>query len=501
MTSSERILTTKLKAKDLLPFQYREVAGRVVMTHRLGGHAILDPDDFIALLEARLPEDSPAKRQLRDQSFFTTGTHRAERVDQYAARKAFLRYGPTLHAFVLTERCNHGCQYCHSSVVGMERTETDMSPETAEKAVAIALSTTSPWLTIEFQGGEPMANWDVLTHIVETARRENPGKELSFSLVTNFSLMTEERFQWLLDNRVQVCTSLDGPEDLHNGIRIWNGGNSHEATTRWIERFNQGYAEMGLDPTLYRVEALPTITRASLSRERDIVDEFVSRGCRAIFLRKLDPFGFAAKTRQKLGYSMDEFLAFYQRALDYILALNVAGTEVLERNAAIMLAKIIGGQEPNYLDLRTPGGAAIGQLAYHPDGGVYSSDEGRMVAAMGDDTFRIGDVSTDSYRDILSSDTVRALVLASTNEAHPDCVQCAWQPFCGQQPEYNYKTQGSIFGRMRDSDWCRKHKGIFDILMARWIKATPEERDVLERWTTQRPREHFLQSRSDGGVA
>ena len=124
-----------------------------------------------------------------------------------------------------------------------------------------------------------------------------------------------------------------------------------------------------------------------------------------------------------------------------------------------------------------------------------------MVAAMGDDTFRIGDVSTDSYRAILSSDTVRALVLASTNEAHPDCVQCAWQPFCGQQPEYNYKTQGSIFGRMRDSAWCRKHKGIFDILMARWIKATPEERDVLERWTTQRPREQFLQSRSDGGGA
>jgi len=435
---------------------------------------------------------------LDERSFFTKGDQRTAQVAQYAARKSFLRHGPTLHGFVLTERCNHGCQYCHSSVVGMERTETDMSPEIAEQAVDIALSTTSPWLTIEFQGGEPMANWDVLKHVVHTAKARNPGKELSFSLVTNFSLMNEERFEWLMDHRIQVCTSLDGPEDLHNAIRIWSDGNSYAETTRWIQRFNRGYAEQGLDPTLYRIEALPTVTRASLTRERDIVDEFVRQGCRAIFLRKLDPFGFAAKTRRKLGYTMDEFLVFYQRAFEYILALNVAGTEVLERNAAIMLAKIIGGQEPNYLDLRSPGGAAIGQLAYHPDGGVYSSDEGRMIAAMGDDTFRIGDVSTDSYHDILSSDTVRALVLASTNEAHPDCVQCAWQPFCGQQPEYNYKTQGSIFGRMRDSDWCRKHKGIIDILMARWIKASLEERDILERWTTQRPREHFLQPKGGG---
>jgi sulfatase maturation enzyme AslB (radical SAM superfamily) len=36
---------------------------------------------------------------------------------------------------VLTHRCNHGCQYCHSSIVGMERYDTDMSIETAERAV------------------------------------------------------------------------------------------------------------------------------------------------------------------------------------------------------------------------------------------------------------------------------------------------------------------------------------------------------------------------------
>src|SRR5262249_58888178 len=110
-------------------------------------------------------------------------------------KKRYLYSGPTLHAMVLTHRCNHGCQYCHSSIVGMERTETDMSMEVAERAVDLAFQTTAPAMTIEFQGGEPTANWDVLRHIVEYACQKNidAGKVLSFALVTNLAVMDAER--------------------------------------------------------------------------------------------------------------------------------------------------------------------------------------------------------------------------------------------------------------------------------------------------------------------
>ena len=53
----------------------------------------------------------------------------------------------------------------------------------------------------------------------------------------------------------------------------------------------------------------------------------------------------------------------------------------MERHAAIMLNKILADDEPNYLDLRIPGGACIGQIGYAPDGSIYSADEGRFVAA------------------------------------------------------------------------------------------------------------------------
>jgi His-Xaa-Ser system radical SAM maturase HxsB len=486
----------RIKPGFAVPFNHRVLNGSIVISNDLGDWDVLAPEELRRFIEGDLRPDEPLYDRLKQRRFIASELDIAEAARVFRGRHHFLAYGPTLHGMVLTERCNHGCQYCHSSVVGMGRTETDMSQEVAERAVDMAFETTSPNLTIEFQGGEPTANWDTLTFIVEHARKKNlvAKKALGFTLVSNLSLMTEERLEYLIDRRVQVCTSLDGPADLHNRIRIFKGGDSHAIATGWIKRINQRYQEIGLDYRLYRVEALPTLTRDSLTRARDLVDQYVSLGCRAIFLRKLDPFGFAAQTSKKLGYSMEAYNAFYGEALDYIIELNLKGTEVLERHAAIILSKMMAGYEPNYLDLRTPGGAAIGQLGYHPDGSVYSSDEGRMVAAgAGDPMFRLGNVLTDRYADIMGSPAVRALILASTNLAQPDCTSCVYRPFCGQQPEYNYKSQGSLFGRMRDSNWCKKHKFIFDTLVTRLQRATPEERQVLERWTTWRTQERFLQ--------
>jgi radical SAM protein with 4Fe4S-binding SPASM domain len=167
--------------------------------------------------------------------------------------------------------------------------------------------------------------------------------------------------------------------------------------------------------------------------------------------------------------------------------------EILERYAAIFLTKILAGDDPNFLDIRSPGGAGIGQLAYNYDGRVFSSDEGRMLHAMGDDTFLIGDVRTNGYREIVGHPTVRALALASNLDGQPDCVHCAYQPYCGTQPEHSHKTLGNLLGRMRESSMCAVHKGIQDWIFETLATAPPETLDVLRRWTTIRPRDHFVQ--------
>ncbi len=497
MSLSHFIQLNKVKADALVPFNHRKVGDRWLLTNDLGDHVFVTDAQFASFVQAETRPGEPLHEQLIARNMLAEHVDVQTQAARWRKKKQYLFYGPTLHAFVLTHRCNHGCQYCHSSIVGMDRTDTDMSIETAERAVDLAFQTTSPGVTIEFQGGEPLANWEVLQHVVEYARQKNAlaGKSLSFSLVTNLSLMDDEKLDYLIDRKVQLCTSLDGPADLHDKIRIYKQGSSHELVLGWMNKINERYKSMGLDPNLYRVEALPTITRPALHRWRDVVDTYVSVGCRAVFLRKLDPFGFAARSAKTLGYSMDDFVQFYINAVEYIIELNKQGTQVMERHAAIMLSKILADEEPNYLDLRTPGGACIGQIGYAPDGAIYSSDEGRFVAAMGDDMFKVGTVH-DTYDQLMTNAQTRALVMAGLNDGQPDCVSCVYKPWCGQQVEYNYKTQGSLHGRMRDSVWCKKHKSIFDYLMAKLERADAEEMKIFERWTTHRVLDHYLQERS-----
>lgn len=469
------------------------IGSKVLISNDMGDWLLLTPDEFRDFIEGQPQPGEALYEKLKKKNFIAREIDYAEQAARWSRKKQYLFYGPTLHAFVLTHRCNTVCQYCHSSIVGMERTDTDMSVETASRGVDLAFETTAGGITIEFQGGEPLANWEILKHIVEYAREKNKTarKVLSFALVTNLSLMDDEKLDYLLERRVQICTSLDGPADLHNRIRVYKNGNSHQIAVSWMKKINDRYAELGLDTNHYRVEALPTITRPSLTRWKDIIDQYVEVGCRAVFLRKLDPFGFAARSAKTLGYSMDEYLEFYANAVDYIIELNRKGTQVMERHAAIIFNKMLADEEPNFLDLRTPGGACIGQLGYAPDGSIYSSDEGRFVAAMGDDMFRIGSVR-DSYRSLMSNAATRALVMAGLNDGQPDCVSCVYKPWCGQQVEYNYKTQGSLHGHMRDSTWCKKHKSIFDYLLHKLESADEQDLEMFQMWTTNRTLEHFI---------
>lgn len=482
-------------ADRLLPFRYRRVDESFFLTSGLGEWVILEPAEFTAFVQGELPTDGARFAELAAKGFIAAEIPPEAYRDRWWEKREHTQSGPNLHAFVLTERCDHRCQYCHASVVGMDRVETDMSKETAERCVDFALKTTAPQVTIEFQGGEPLANWDVLEHVVVYAQQQNRtvGKDLAFSLVTNTTMMTEERLDFLVENRVQICTSIDGPQAVHDKVRITKSGSSWENACRWVRRINERYAALGLDSHLYRAEALPTITRHALPYHRELIDTYVDLGCRAIFLRNLDPFGLASVTSDKLGYPTSEFLEFYERAVDYIIELNRQGVQVMERLAAIMLAKMIGAGDPNYLDLRSPCGAAIGQLAYHPSGRLYSCDEGRMVAASGDEAFCLGHVGETEYGALMESPRVRALVTASTVDALPGCESCAYAPYCGVCPVHSYATQGSIQGRMPSSSWCEKHMGVFDYLVRKLARADEKDMAMFQRWATNRRLDHFLQ--------
>jgi uncharacterized protein len=361
--------------------------------------------------------------------------------------------------------------------------------------VDLAMKSTSPYVCFEFQGGEPTVNMPVIKFVTGYAREKNKqeGKILDLSLVSNMTWMTEENADWLVANDVLICTSLDGPEDLHNWNRTWTGkgsGNAYASVTKWMDYFNAAYVAKGRDPELWHVDALLTTTRRTLPRWKEIVDLYVSRGIRNLHLRPLNPFGFATGTWKRIGYTTEEFLEFYTNALDYIIELNLQGVEIAEGVASTILKKILTPDDPNFVDIRSPVGSGTGQLAYNYDGRIYPSDEGRMVSAMGDEIFAIGHVDSSTYQDLVGHPTVRSLAVSSLLDTLPMCSSCWNAPYCGARPLHNYMTSGDLFAQRPNTAKCKEHMYIAGLL----FKKLAEDQDgrilkIFQRWTINRPRD------------
>ncbi len=483
----------QVAAHGLGHFEFAEVAGRIILTNDAAEWILLSQDDFSALIEGRLPEDHPQHSELRSKCFLRDGSDLDTLSDRVRRKKQYVHSGPHLHVIVATLRCNQSCSYCHASRAPMDREGVDMSIETARGIVDRAIRTPSPNVNFEFQGGEPTINMDVIRFVVDYARERNKheGKNLGFSLITNMTTMDEDIAQWLIDKEVQVCTSLDGPVDLHDRNRAWRKASSaHERVAHWIGWFKDRYAALGRDTRIWHVDALLTVTKETLRRGPEVVDEYVRQGVGSIHLRPLNPYGFAGDAWRRIGYTTDEFLAFFAETLDYILELNKKGTQMVEGTAGTVLTKMLTADDPGYVDLRSPCGAGVGQMAYDYDGAIYPCDEARMVAAQGDRTFAIGETRSGSLAQDIRHPTVKAMAVASLTEALPLCSTCWNRPFCGVCPIHEYQTGSDLFGQRPGSGWCQRWMGISEILIERMVD-DPDGSNAatFRRWTMRRERE------------
>jgi radical SAM protein with 4Fe4S-binding SPASM domain len=208
-----------------------------------------------------------------------------------------------------------------------------------------------------------------------------------------------------------------------------------------------------------------TTTKLSLDYPRDIIDEYVRLGFDHILLRPISPYGFAVRTQLKTGYELEAFLTFYKTALDHIIQLNRRGLFFIECYAQLLLTKILTPFATGYVDLQSPAGAGISVVVYNYDGDVYATDEARMLAEMGDHSFRLGNVHSDSYDQIFGGEWLRTLVSASCVEALPGCADCAFQTYCGCDPVENYATQGDLFGHRPTSNFCGRNMEIIRHLL------------------------------------
>ena len=477
--------------EELNYFRFRRLDDSILLTNDSGYYELLTPEEFESFVHGTLPEDHPKRKALLEKDFYRNNLSNA--VDRFGRKNHFVFKGTSLHIAVVTQRCDHQCQYCHSSIVGPNRVEGDMADEVCDKVVERIFQSPSPSLTIEFQGGEPLLAWPKIRRIIDRAEEKNKlaGKEILYSIVSNLVNLSDEMIEEIVRSRIQICTSMDGPAVVHDANRPYRKGVSgHALVLEKIAQLKRAFADQGWDPKIYQVGCIFTTTQNSFGHEREIIDQYVDLGLHNIHLRQLDPLGYAVKNDSTLGYSYEDYKEFYFNTLEYILELNRKGVEFAEITASLHLKKILTDTDPNYVDLRSPCGATIGQIAYDFDGRVYTCDEGRMLAAMGDDRFMVGTVR-DDWASYIKHEATRATIVASTLDGVPGCAECAYKPFCGICPVQNIRTHGSIHGIQLASEYCQHHMDVQDWIF-RKLRDEPDTRTLFEHWVEERPQVEWI---------
>ena len=463
---------------SLLPFRFTELDdGHYVLTNLAGEFLTIPKPALAAIVHHELEPSSPLYTELLARQFLTDRA--ASIAPDLLAIKLRTRYQQLaeftrLHIFVVTLRCEHSCHYCQVSRRSQDKLTFDMSRETASAAIDLALRSPAGSIKIEFQGGEPLLNFSLVTYIVTEVERRNSGKNVCFVIATNLALIDDEILDFCATHSILVSTSLDGPRDLHNRNRPRPGGDSYERTIRGI---NLVRGRLGRD----RVSALMTTTEASLTRARDIVDEYLAQGFTDIFFRPVAPYGFAIKTKSYAAYPVERWLDFYKEGLDYIIHLNKGGIPFRECYASIVLKKMFASDDPGYVDLMSPAGIGIAGVVYNYDGGVYASDESRMLAEMGDTTFKLGQIGVNTYREIFTSPKLLDPLEESFAYSAPMCNDCAFEPYCGADPVFHYSRYRDYVGRKPESEFCRRNMAIFRHLIRR-MEEDALVRQLFVRW-------------------
>lgn len=458
-------------------FNFEKRKDKYLLTNDFGRYLFVGEDTFKQLSQNHILTDNPDRMQLAECGFIIDGSSEIfirKNIPWLRSMKGYCFSGTSLHIFAVTNMCNLDCIYCqaHSKNSFLNQA---MNEETGKRAVEFAMQSPNKNLTFEFQGGEPLLNFNVIKAMIDYSKIINHDKDIQYTIVTNLTQLTEDKLKYLCDNNVSICTSLDGSEKIHDNNRPFKGGQA--GSFKIVREKILKLRSRGIN-----VGAIQTTTNYSLNDPCGIIEQYREIGINNIFLRPLTPLGMADSSWNQIGYTADEFLAFYRTAFDYIMQLNLKGEYFSETHAAYFIKKIFFNYSDNYMELRSPCGAGVGQMSYYYDGNVYTCDEGRMMSEMGDNTFLLGNVLTDTYTKCATSPVCMAVCKASVIESLPKCSGCVYQPYCGVCPVVNFAAANNLYDKNIKDFRCEVYKGIMDIIFEIIEEEDVKKIDILKSW-------------------
>ncbi len=141
------------------------------------------------------------------------------------------RSGDVVKALCLhvAHTCNLNCSYCFASQGKYHGDRALMSFEVGKRALDFLIEHSGKRrnLEVDFFGGEPLMNWDVVKDLVKYARsvEKEHGKNFRFTLTTNGVLIDDDVIEFSNKEMSNVVLSLDGRKEIHDRLRVDYAGN------------------------------------------------------------------------------------------------------------------------------------------------------------------------------------------------------------------------------------------------------------------------------------
>ena len=183
-------------------------------------------------------------RGLKEQGKLFTKDQYEPLADRFKERSGNIVKALCLH---VAHTCNLNCSYCFASQGKYHGERALMSFETGKRALDFLVENSGSRtnLEVDFFGGEPLMNWEVVKQLVLYARsiEKERNKNFRFTLTTNGMLIDDDVIEFANRQMSNVVLSLDGRKEIHDRLRVdYAGAGSYD---RIVPKFQKLVAARG----------------------------------------------------------------------------------------------------------------------------------------------------------------------------------------------------------------------------------------------------------------
>ena len=321
--------------------------------------------------------------------------------------------------------CNIRCEYCFGDKGAFQGDRCLLSLETGKKAIdfLIRQSGSRHNLEIDFFGGEPLLNFDIVKKLVDYGRsvEQEYHKNIRFTITTNGVLLDDEKIKYIDENMVNVILSIDGRPEVNDRMRhTANGKGTYEIIIKNYKNFIQKREDRQ-----YYVRG--TFTRYNLDFASD-VGHLLDLGFNNVSVEPVvapDEYDFSIREGD-----LDTILKEYDRLSDMYLDSVMKGKPFRFFHFNVDL-----DQGPCLVKRVSGCGAGTEYVAVSPEGDIYPCHQ-----FVGEEQFRLGSVHDSFFENPLYKDFNRANIYNQE-----DCRDCWAKFYCSGGCHANaYHANGDI---------------------------------------------------------